>query len=133
MKIFHENKNLVSTWYTKPTDTNLIMNFYALAPTNYKRSVVSGMVHRIFRSCSSYQTLHESLQKTKDILRKNQYPESFVDPIIKNTLDKCLQHTVQQIEDNEEEEKKILFVEYRGKISDQFKNSVSRLDMLFSR
>ena len=128
MKIIHEGKNLVSTWYTKPTDTNLIMNFYALAPTNYKRSVVSGMLHRIFRLCSSYHTLHESLQKAKDILRKNQYPESFVDPIFKNTLNKCLQNAVQQMED-EEEEKKMLFVEYRGTISDQFKNSVSRLDI----
>ena len=41
MKILHdvESGKLESTWYSKPTDTGLIMNFHALAPKRYKRSV----------------------------------------------------------------------------------------------
>ena len=87
----HRNVNrLYSTWYTKSTDTGLVMNFLALAPMKYKRSVVCGMIHRIFRSCSNFKTLNESLNKAKLILEKNQYPKSFVDSIIKATLDKLL-------------------------------------------
>ena len=45
MKILHEdNGKLSSTWYNKPTDTGLIMNYHALAPKKYKRSVLSGFV-----------------------------------------------------------------------------------------
>ena len=44
---------LTSTWYSKPTDTGLILNFHALAPRRYKKSVVSGFVHRIVRACSN--------------------------------------------------------------------------------
>ena len=37
MKIYNNNGTLCSTWYTKPTDTGLIMNFHSLAPKKYKR------------------------------------------------------------------------------------------------
>jgi len=84
MEIHHQNNKLVSTWHTKSTDTGLIMNYHALGPSRYKKSVVSGMIYRIFRACSSYQTFHESLGKAKVILENNQYPKSFVDPIIQN-------------------------------------------------
>ena len=41
MKIIHDlnTGRLSSTWYSKPTDTGLIMNYHALAPKKYKRSV----------------------------------------------------------------------------------------------
>ena len=56
---------LSSTWYCKPTDTGLIMNFYALAPKHYKRSVVEGFVHRVYRACSrhSWENFHDSMKK----------------------------------------------------------------------
>ena len=44
MLIQRDNNKLNSTWYTKPTDTGLVMNYHALAPKRYKRSVVSGLV-----------------------------------------------------------------------------------------
>ena len=31
MKIIHKGNTLTSTWYNKPTDTGLIMNYHALA------------------------------------------------------------------------------------------------------
>ena len=51
MKVMHDRRNgmLSSTWYNKPTDTGLILNYHSLAPKRYKRSVVSGFVHRIYR------------------------------------------------------------------------------------
>ena len=91
MKIANNNGNLTSTWYTKPTDTGLIMNFHALAPKRYKRSVVSGFVHRIYRSCSEWKAFHESLEKAKKVLDNNQYPSAFYEPIIHDTLTKIVQ------------------------------------------
>ena len=86
--MLRRNNSLSSTWYTKPTDTGLVMNFHALAPNKYKRSVVSGMVHRIVRACSSDDNVQSSLIKAKAILMKNQYPAHFVDQIFQHTLDK---------------------------------------------
>ena len=74
MLIMNDQGRLSSGWYNKPTDTGLILNYHALAPRRYKRSVVSGFVHRIMRACSTWQNFHESLVKAKRVLERNQYP-----------------------------------------------------------
>ena len=100
MRIIHINGRLSSTWYNNPTDTGLIMNYHALAPKRYKRSVVSGFVYRIYCACSSLQHFHESLQKARRVLEHNQYPPNLNDPIIKDTLNNILQEPeCQQTED----------------------------------
>ena len=66
--IEHHESLLSSTWYCKPTDTGLILNFHAVAPKRYKRSVIQGFFYRIYRGCSSWKKFHESLIKAKDIL-----------------------------------------------------------------
>ncbi|XP_068713221.1 uncharacterized protein [Montipora foliosa] len=74
----HETGTLSSTWYFKPTDTGLVMNYHALVPKRYKGSVVSGLVYRVYRACSSRQ--FDSLGKAKSILEKNQYPHHSIIP-----------------------------------------------------
>ena len=68
--INHVNDKLSSIWYCKHTDTGLIMNFHALAPKRYKRSVVEGFVHRVHRACSSWENFHESIEKVKMTLQR---------------------------------------------------------------
>jgi hypothetical protein len=89
--IVHTENNLHTTWYTKPTDTGLIMNFHAVAPRRYKRAVVQGFVHRIARACSSWEAFHNSVCRAKQVLERNQYPPEFYDPIIAQTIEKLLQ------------------------------------------
>ena len=88
--ILHVDSHLHSTWYTKPTDTGLVMNFRALAPKRYKRSVVEGLVYRVCRACSHWKHFNASLGKAKDMLEQNQYPPQFYDPIIKATIEKLI-------------------------------------------
>ena len=80
MEICHVGNSLSSTWYLKPTDTGLIMNFHALAPRRYKKSVVQSFVHRIYRCCSSRENVLFSLERAKGILDKNQYPPRSIMP-----------------------------------------------------
>ena len=93
MLVIRNNQKLTSTWQSKPTDIGLVMNYHALAPKRYKRSVVSGFVHRIYRACSTWKHFHESLRKAKCILEKNQYPPAFYEPIIKQSLENALEKT----------------------------------------
>lgn len=80
------------------------------------------MINSIFRACSCYKALHESLQRAKTTLERNQHPKSFVDSIIRDSLNKLFEkERVESKEKEEEEDKKMLLIEYRGKISDQFK------------
>ena len=85
MKILCKECRLVSKSYTRPTDSGLIMNFHALALLTYKRAVVSGFVHRIFKSISSLIWFHEGLSTAKQILLDNQYPYTSYELLISKT------------------------------------------------
>ena len=43
------------------------MNYHALAPKIYKRSVVCGIVHRIILAYSTWKSIHESSEKAKKL------------------------------------------------------------------
>ena len=64
---------LSSEWYRKNTDTGILLNFHALGPKIYKRALVSGFVHRIFSTTSSWLSFNTSLKETQIILLNNQY------------------------------------------------------------
>ena len=139
MKIIHDRPSgsLSSTWYSKPTDTGLIMNFHALAPKRYKRSVVSGFVYRIYRACSTWQLFHESLEKAKRVLERNQYPPTFYDSIIRETLETILR-PAQDSESSTTPEptsqqpsksgKYKLRVQYRGKATEDYARALHKCD-----
>ena len=119
MKILNREGNLSSTWYSKPSSTGLIMNYHALAPQKYKRAVVTGLVHRIFRSCSNWTNVHDSLEKGKVILKSNQYPPDFFEPIIRDTLSSIVSPEIRPEDKDESAEKPfMIFLQYRGKCSE---------------
>ena len=100
---------LSATWYFKPSDTGLIMNFHALAPVKYKRATVIGFVYRIYRACSDWFNFHESVERAKDILLKNQYPPSFTDKYIKETISKIVNEEQRKKEDESTDKPYLLF------------------------
>ena len=135
MRIIRENCSLNSTWYTKTTDTGLTMNFHAVAPLQYKKSVVTGFIHRIYNSCSTWKNFHESVTKAKAILENNQYPPHFYEPLVKKAIDKLIEKektdVVQKVQDTDEEkeEKKVMKIEYRGKVTEKFESSLKRINV----
>ena len=130
----HVNDKLSSPWYCKPTDTGLIMNYHALAPTCYKRSVVEGFVHIVYRACSSWENFHDSVEKLNMILQRNQYPQDFYDPIISKTIEKLVAPKVNQKDEEVDFTsqksnivKQNIFIEYRGIATDHI---IKRLDSI---
>ena len=106
------------------------MNFHALAPRRYKRGVVSGFVHRVHRSCSSWENFHCSLTKAMEVLEKNQYPPPFYEDVIAQTLEKILAQTdtEQKPEDTEMQCKHKILMQYRGSATDQFMKKMKDCD-----
>ena len=134
MKILHDRDTgkLQSTWYSKPTDTGLILNFHALAPKRYKRSVVSGFVYRIYRACSSWALFHDSLEKAKRVLERNQYPPAFYEPLIKQSLENILGVSEVSSESPatstpQKSEKHKLRVQYRGKCTEDYARALHKI------
>ena len=135
MKIHHDHENgtLSSTWYNKPTDTGLIMNYHALAPKRYKRSVVSGFVYRIHRACSTTENFQTSLDKARRILEQNQYPPTFYEPIIRQAMKDILEIPPEQTspppaQTENSTEKRRIMIQYRGKSTEDYARSLHKIN-----
>ena len=108
------------------------MVFQSLAPKRYKRSVVSGFVHRIYRACSSWNNFHESLEKAQRVLEQNQYPPEFYGPIIKETLTNIMEDMKQteqtKKKDNNTSDTFMLLLQYRGKCSEAYARALHHIE-----
>ncbi|XP_057302874.1 uncharacterized protein LOC130637039 [Hydractinia symbiolongicarpus] len=91
MSIKRTHGNLVSKWYTKPTDTGLTLNFHALAPKQYKRSVVSGL-YRGKVSGNFKRTLNNIKAPCRIIFTLNKLKSCL--PSLKPTVEKSLKSGV---------------------------------------
>ena len=91
--------------------------------------MVSGFVHRIFRACSSWMHSHTSLTRAKDILENNQYPVSFYEPLISATIEKLLVVAKPNDPETDQDEEKahMLFLQYRGKVTDDYVRALCHL------
>ena len=66
------------------------------------------------------------------VMQDNQYPSSFYDPIIKRTLHAIFEKKEKSDGENtkngeQEEEQKMLFLQYRGKVSEKYEKSLKRI------
>ena len=50
MRVNHVRNKTETSWYTKKTDTGVVLNYKCESPTIYKSGIVSGFVHRIFNT-----------------------------------------------------------------------------------
>ena len=78
------------SWYTKPTNNGVTLNFNAIAPMKFKRSVVTSFVYRIYNACSNWRNFHESMEKARQTLLENCYPNEYITSVIHDTLERIL-------------------------------------------
>ena len=69
--IKRDNGKLSSSWYSKPTDTGVTLNYHACAPTKYKRNIVEGAVHRIHHTTTSWAAFDRGVETLKTCLEAN--------------------------------------------------------------
>ena len=70
------------------------------------------------------------------MLENNQYPPSFYEPIVKNAISKIIDKTRETAEVNDLEpeveeqdiERKLIFLQYRGKVTEKFTQSLNRIN-----
>ena len=77
-------KKVTCGWYQKPTDTGTILNFRGCALLQYKRNVIEGTVHRVFRRTSKWEFFNQALEKNRKQWIENQYPKSWSDRVVCN-------------------------------------------------
>ena len=68
------------------------------------------------------------MKRARDLLLKNQYPKSFFEPLIQKTIDKINKPVNEEpeVEADEGVERKKVYIEYRGKITEKFASSLRK-------
>ena len=77
----NQDGTLLTNWFTKPTSSGRILNFYSNNPTSQKVATITGLLNRAER-LSHVSFHHENVLKIKNLLHKNNYPTSFINQCI---------------------------------------------------
>ena len=85
-----QGRGVTCRWYQKPTDNGSILNYRCCAPTQYKRSVIQGTVHRVFRSTSSWEQFDKAMETNRVQWPTNQYPEYWSAKVTADALGKTI-------------------------------------------
>ena len=112
--------------YRKPTNTNTLLHFDAVAPLKWKSGLIKCMLNRAHRLSSSTQLFHAEVMKLQRIFELNSYPVQFFRRIYKQFELKLSQKT-QNCTEDEEEYRYNLKIPYVGKLSIDFGKRVSAL------
>ena len=101
---------------------------YCVSATLIVKTFCTKIQTTISYSCS-WQLFHESMEKAKQVLERNQYTINFYDPIIKDSLNTILQkcqQTEHPSEENSTTNKFPLMIQYRGKCSEEYARALHR-------
>lgn len=118
-----------STVYRKPTNTNVLLNNTAVAPSSWKNGLIKCLLHRAKVVCSDDRALDEEQDKLRRIFYQNGYPYKLFDSIkqqLNEKMSSCHDNSSRQVK--EPEDCKIIFkVPYLGKISVTFAKRLRKL------
>lgn len=87
------NRKLSTTVYIKPTDQGSYSNFLGHSPLIYKKSVAKALIQRCLRYSSDWQACSKELNRIKQVLANNHYPQSLTEELIRTTLNKYINPT----------------------------------------
>ena len=91
VNILFSNGKFSTTVYRKPTFTGLFTNFESFIPITYKQGLINTLLFRYFNILSSYAIFHAEIEKFRQIMTKNGYPDKFFDKIVRSFLNKMFE------------------------------------------
>lgn len=81
-----QSDRLETSVFRKPTNTNVLLNYDAMAPISWKRGIVQCFLKRASKICSSKIAYEDEIENLKRIFKANSYPASFVQRILDNNI-----------------------------------------------
>ena len=126
------NNEFETKVYRKPTNTGVLLNYEAMAPKKWKRSLIRCFLSRAQRNSSSREFLKEEISNIRKIFRANAYPMHFIDEVIEDffqnvdTNNNC-EKKPSEVVPVDDAPKKVYFVlPYIGKASERLQRKVRK-------
>ena len=82
--IIREDKTFTTCVYQKTSFSGIYAHVDSFLPSTYKFGTVYTLAYRCLRIYSSWTKLHHELVCLKEIFLKNDYPEVFINNVLKN-------------------------------------------------
>ena len=73
---------LLTSVYRKTTNTNMLINWNAKSPKNWKVGIIKCLLNRALRICNNYNDYEKETKKLNEISQLNGYPKYLVTKII---------------------------------------------------
>ena len=118
--------------YRKPTNTNVVMNYEAMAPRKWKQSVIKCFLSRASRVTSSDDLFDQEVTRIKETFEANGYPRGFVDKTIAEyrsakSKDGQMELSATEVPEDNNTAKEYYFVlPYIGKASERFQRRMKK-------
>ena len=130
-----QDRRVTCSWYQKLKDTGTILNYRSCAPTQCKRSVIQGTVHRVFRSTSSWEQFDKAMETNRARWLINQYPENWSANVASDALCKIIEgkgkpldsERCLSVQSPKDGKPPMLIMQYRGNQSQYFANRLQKL------
>ena len=117
--------------YRKPTNTNVIMNFQATAPSSWKKGIIECFLARAKKVSSTAQIFEEEISFLKKLFISNGYPLSFIENTITSFVNSTNASKTKVLEEDSPENtiEEYFVVPYIGKASEKLCKRV-KVEML---
>ena len=86
--VIREQGEFITSVHRKPTFSGVYIHFDSFLPDTYKIGMTYTLAKRCFRICSSWSLFHQQLILSREIFKKNGYPENFLYRCFKLFLDR---------------------------------------------
>ena len=110
----------------------MFLNYFAVAPTVWKKGVILSLLHRAKMICSSVPVFNTEVSKLKNMFIANSYPVKFIDNVIDTFLCKLNSNDTTDTDDGSELAQEdpptvLLFVPFFGKCSVRFGRNLTSI------
>ena len=121
--ITRDERMLVTDVYRKSTYTGLGLNFHSFVPMLFKINSIKTLLHRAYNICSSWQKIHEEIERLRQYFYINSYPSNLVEKHIKRFISSKFVGK----RDSNDKETKYVSLPFLGHFSYQLRNTMSNL------
>ena len=125
VNVFRSESGFITSIYRKPTFSGIYTNYDSFIPDLYKRNLVSTLLFRAFKICSSWDLIHKEVVGLKLIMQRNGYPTCFTEKLVTIFFDKMKQ--TKAVITTVPKQKFIIVLPYLGSVSIKVKRNLEML------
>ena len=125
----NKENSLNTRIHRKKTFTGILLNFSDVCPTQWKKTLITGLLYRIFTVVKTWNSFHDEVKELQKILLCNNYPSRFIEKQVGEFLNKKIAPNNNDVKNKDENNSNriIMSIPYLGKISENYRKKLIKM------